>query len=87
MEEPDIIAHFYQQEASNSLFEDYSSFRKIPRATERAAHLYCKRIKEAGLFQYVAEPRALKNSINSTMYHFVLCTNNASALNIANTIK
>lgn len=82
-----IIAHFYRQEASGSLFEDAPGLRKIPKATEQVAKLYCQRIKEAGLFEYVAEPRALKNSNNSTMYHFVLCTNVKVALKIANEIK
>ncbi len=87
MEEAEIMAHFYHQENSGSLFGESVEFRKVPQATERVARLYCQRIKEAGLFEYVAEPRALKNSINSTMYHFVLCTNKTAALNIANTIK
>lgn len=83
----DIMAHFYKKETSNSLFGETSNLRKNSQPTERAAKLYCQRIREAQLFTYVAEPRALKNSINSTMYHFVLCTNNTAALNIANSIK
>ena len=87
MEEDDILNHFYRREETGSLFDNTPTFQKNSRPTEQVAQLYCQRIKAAGLFKFVAEPKALKNSINSTMYHFVLCTNNKTAVKIANDIK
>lgn len=87
MEEEAIMNHFYQRKTVPTLFGDLDSFHKKPQPSEQIAALYASRIKEEGIFKFVSTPRPLKNSINMTMYHFIMCTNNASGLNIANTIK
>jgi three-Cys-motif partner protein len=87
MEETDIMDHFYQRKTTHTLFGTEDKLLKNPQANERIAALYTKRILDAKIFKYVSEPRVLKNSIGMTMYHFIMCTNNRVALNIANTIK
>ena len=87
MEEEAIMDHFYQRKKVPTLFGDLESFQKKPQPSEQIAALYSQRIQEEGIFKFVSTPRPLKNSINMTMYHFIMCTNNASGLNIANTIK
>jgi three-Cys-motif partner protein len=87
MEEAEIMDHFYQRKTTATLFGDHETILKNPQANERIAALYTKRILDANIFKYVSKPRILKNSIGMTMYHFIMCTNNPVALNIANTIK
>lgn len=87
MEEEEIFSHFYRRHTQNTLFGEHTQLLKEPQATERAAQLYRSRILEAGIFEHVSTPRVLKNSIGMPMYHFIMCTNNTAALQIANTIK
>ena len=87
MEEEAIMEYFYQRKNVNSLFGELISFEKKPQPSEQIAALYSRRILEEGIFKHVSTPRPMKNSINMTMYHFIMCTNNPAALNIANTIK
>lgn len=87
MEESDIMDYFYQRKTTQTLFGAEEKLMKNPQANERIASLYTKRILDAGIFKFVSKPRVLKNSIGMTMYHFIMCTNNATALRIADTIK
>lgn len=87
MDEESIISHFYRREVFHTLFGPETQLLKEPQATERAAQLYKKRIIDAGIFEFVSNPRVLKNSIGMPMYHFIMCTNNKIGLQIANTIK
>jgi three-Cys-motif partner protein len=87
MEEADIMDHFYQRKTMHTLFGSEDKLLKNPQANERIAALYTKRILDANIFKFVSKPRVLKNSLGMTMYHFIMCTNNPAALNIANTIK
>jgi three-Cys-motif partner protein len=82
----DIKRHFYREETRHTLFGDETVVVKQERATERAGQLYRDRIKSANIFRYVSEPLIMRNSKNSIMYHFILCSNNAVALKIANDI-
>lgn len=87
MEESDIMNHFYRRKTTHTLFGLEESQSKMPDIIERIAALYTDRILQAGIFKYISKPRVLKNSIGRTMYHFILCTNNQTALKIADTIK
>jgi three-Cys-motif partner protein len=82
----DIKRHFYREETRHTLFGDETVVVKQERATERAGQLYRDRIRSANIFRFVSEPLIMRNSKNSVMYHFILCSNNAVALKIANDI-
>lgn len=86
MSPEEIYAYFYRQETRHTLFGDETVVVKQERASERAGQLYRERIMAANIFSHVSEPLVLRNSKNSIMYHFILCSNNATALKIANDI-
>jgi three-Cys-motif partner protein len=83
-----IKSEFYKQyDHSNSLFGELSSFQETVKEKDtvnKIGKLYSKKLKEA--FKYVSEPFILRNSMNSIMYHFMMATNNPSALKIANEV-
>lgn len=84
---PDEIKnYFYREETRIDLFGEETVTVKQARATERAGQLYRERIMAANIFSHVSEPLVLKNSRNAILYHFILCSNNAVALKIANDI-
>jgi three-Cys-motif partner protein len=86
MTEEEIRSHFYREETRHTLFGDETVVVKQEKATERAGQLYRDRIRSANIFRNVSEPLILRNSKNSIMYHFILCSNNDVALKIANDI-
>ncbi|MGI4873427.1 MAG: three-Cys-motif partner protein TcmP [Janthinobacterium lividum] len=86
MNEEEIRGYFYREETTHTLFGAETNVVKQERAVERAGQLYRERIRAANIFSHVSEPLILKNSRNSVMYHFILCSNNAVALKIANDI-
>jgi len=82
----EIRSYFYREEIRHTLFGDETVVVKQEKATERAGQLYRDRIRSANIFRNVSEPLILRNSKNSIMYHFILCSNNDVALKIANDI-
>jgi three-Cys-motif partner protein len=83
MEQKDILSYFYKERVTPTLFGDEIKVQK-EEAIERSAELYQERLKK--LFKFVSKPYILKNSSNSVMFHFLMVTNNPSAVKVANEI-
>lgn len=80
-----IKKSFYRQVTSTSLFaEEATSFVKEADSVNKLGKLYADRLRN--IFTYVSDLYVLKNSMNSIMYHFMMATNNATALKIANEV-
>jgi three-Cys-motif partner protein len=80
----DILNIFYQPHKDLTLFGDIDILEKERNAIGKVHDLYKNRI--GGIFNFVSDSFALRNSMNSIMYHFFMATNNANAFNIANDI-
>jgi three-Cys-motif partner protein len=78
----EILAHFYRQQ--ESLFGDGIIFQKEGNAILRIGELYRKRLNQ--VFDYVSDSFIMRNTNSSIMYHFMMATNNATALKIANQV-
>lgn len=84
MSEQEIKDYFYKEETIYTLFGEEKKIKKDEDAINKAALLYQKRLNQ--VFQHVSDTFQMKNSSNSVMYHFMLATNNGTALKIANDI-
>lgn len=80
----EILEYFYSQTIVPTLFGDEIVTTKEDKAIEKSAELYQSRLKN--LFKFVSEPYVLKNKANSTMFHFLMVSNNRTAVKIANEI-
>ncbi len=80
----EIIEYFYKEISELALFGEESHLHKELNTIEKSAELYQIRLRE--VFKYVSNTFALKNSANSTMYHFLMASNNKNAVKIANDI-
>lgn len=80
----EIVKHFYKETTSYTLFGEEISTTKEEKAIEKSAVLYKDRLNK--LFKFVSEPYILKNTSNSVMFHFLMASNNKSAVKIANEI-
>lgn len=83
MEQEDILSYFYKKQIIPTLFGDEIKIQK-EEAIERSAVLYRERLEK--LFKFVSKPYILKNSSNSVMFHFLMVSNNSSAVKVANEI-
>ncbi len=79
-----ILNHFYKESKLLTLFGEETMIQKEQNAVDKAAALYKERLNT--VFQFVSEPFVMKNSTNSIMYHFMMATNNKTALKIANDV-
>lgn len=84
MSQIDILNEFYNQTEVITLFGEERITTKKEKTIEKSAELYKNRLNE--LFKYVTKPYILKNSSNSTMFHFFMVSNNENAVKIANEI-
>ncbi len=80
----EILKSFYSQQTISTLFGDETMINKEKSTIQRIGDLYTKRLKT--VFEYVSESFVMRNSTNSIMYHFMMATNNTSALKIANDV-
>lgn len=84
----EIKKQFYRKEPySSSLFGDAISTEEIRKEADtvnKLAKLYSNKLKE--IFKFVSDPFVMRNSVNSIMYHFMMATNNPTALKIANEV-
>ena len=80
----EIKDHFYKTQITNTLFGEEVSVNKEKSTITKAGELYKKRL--GTIFKFVSEPFVMRNSTNSIMYHFMMATNNSSALTIANEV-
>ena len=82
----EILKKFYSKLSYHSLFDSEPLTIQIKHrnAISKIHDLYKERLQT--VFKYVSEAFVLRNSKNSIMYHFMMATNNPSALKIANDI-
>lgn len=80
----EIKNNFYKKKEQVTLFGVETIVEKEKNAVEIAGNLYRKRLNQ--VFKYVSDSFVMRNSNNSIMYHFMMATNNASALTIANDV-
>lgn len=80
----EILAHFYTSKTVTTLFGDETSINKENSAINKIGELYTKRLRT--IFDFVSESFVMRNSNNSIMYHFMMATNNKTALKLANDV-
>ncbi len=82
----EINKKFYRQYAYQDLFEDKLIKVQVKEnnSISKIHELYKEKL--ITVFKYVSDAFILRNSTNSIMFHFMLATNNKTALNIANDI-
>ncbi len=80
----EILAHFYSSKTVNTLFGDETLTNKEESAINKIGELYRQRLKT--VFNFVSESFVMRNSTNSIMYHFMMATNNETALKLANDV-
>jgi three-Cys-motif partner protein len=82
----EIKKHFYTEIKSYTMFEEgeQTLMAKEKDAVLKLAKLYTGQLKK--VFTYVSEPFVMRNSMNAIMYHFMMATNNTTALKIANDV-
>jgi three-Cys-motif partner protein len=81
MDENDIFEHFYKKRATlfgDDLIKDNDPINKLH-------DLYASRIA-GNIFKYVSNPKVLRNSAGSPLFHFFMATNSEIALRIANSV-
>lgn len=76
--------NFYNSSTVNTLFGEEVVVKKIPQSLKKIQEIYVSRLKE--VFNYVSKPYVLSNANRSVMFHFVLASNNKTAISIANDI-
>lgn len=84
MTKEDILKYFYKETVQNTLFGEETIKSKEEKAIEKSAQLYQSRLQN--LFKFVSKPYILKNKSNSIMFHFLMASNNKTAVKIANDI-
>lgn len=84
MSKEEILKHFYKETTTHTLFGEETTTTKEEKAIEKSAILYKERLNK--LFNFVSEPYVLKNKANSIMFHFLMASNNKTAVKIANEI-
>lgn len=80
----EIKKKFYKEQTVNTLFGQETIIEKEKNTIVKIGKLYRERLN--GIFKFVSESYVMKNSTNSIMYHFMMATNNPTALKIANDI-
>lgn len=80
----EIDKRFYRRSTTQTLFGEETTITKEKEAVQKLGNLYAERLSE--IFNYVSQPFLLKNSMNSIMYHFMMATNNAAGVKIANDV-
>jgi three-Cys-motif partner protein len=84
LSQQEIMVQFYKKQTVTTLFGDLAQVEKEKNAIIKIGELYRGRLND--LFQYVSESFIMRNTTNSIMYHFMMATNNAHALKIANDV-
>ena len=85
MTETEIMDYFYKKVVTQNLFDEMETeLVKETKIATKTAELYRERLST--IFQFVSDPLVMKNSRGSIMYHFLLCSNNKTAIEIANDI-
>lgn len=82
MDKDEIEKKFYTE--SLTFFPGLTTKDKEKNVIEKSAQLYKQKLTE--VFDFVSKPFALRNSMNTIMYHLFLGSNNATAVKIGNDI-
>jgi len=80
----EIMAHFYKHKTAHTLFGEETFVEKERNAISKIGELYREKLNQ--VFEFVSESFILRNTQQTIMYHFMMATNNASALKIANDV-
>jgi three-Cys-motif partner protein len=84
MDGESIKAHFYKEQQVLTLFGPETVTNKEEKAIEKSSELYRARLST--VFKFVSETYILKTASNVTLFHFLMASNNPSAVKIANEI-
>jgi len=84
MNHDEIHKYFYLKTGQQNIFNNEDHVIKTNRTIEKLGDLY--RINLKKIFSYVSKPFVMKNRKNNVMYHFLLGSNNMTAVKIANKI-
>lgn len=84
MERDEIRQFFYKEREVQTLFGPERVVTKEEKAIEKSAELYRNRLSL--IFKFVSETYILKTESNTTLFHFLMASNNPSAVKIANEI-
>lgn len=82
--EAEIRERFYKTQTVQTLFGEEEDTFKKEKAIEIAGNLYRERMKT--VFTHVSQPFFMMNKRNNVMYHFLLGSNNTTAVKIANDV-
>lgn len=80
----EIKTAFYKVETTIDLFGENQTIKKQENAIEIAHQFYKNKLQS--VFKYVSDSYVMRNSQNSILYHFLLASNNKTAIKIANDI-
>ena len=85
MDRNDLKKFFYEENTVLTLFDgEEKVITKRDKAIERSEQLYRMRLGE--IFDFVSTSYVLRTKSNTVLYHFLMVSNNATAVNIANDI-
>lgn len=84
MDRDDIFKFFYKEQEIQTLFGPEKTVTKEEKAIEKSAELYKSRL--SSIFKFVSEAYVLKTDHNTTLFHFLMASNNEKAYKIANDI-
>ncbi|HEX8278974.1 MAG TPA: three-Cys-motif partner protein TcmP [Segetibacter sp.] len=82
MEEREILNHFYSKRTN--LFGEIDTIKEED-PINRLHELYAGRIA-GNIFKYVSNPKVLRNTAGSPLFHFFMATNSEVGLRIANSV-
>jgi three-Cys-motif partner protein len=82
--EEEIISAFYIENPQGNLFNTETQLEKEKKVIDKIIKLYCDKLK--AVWKYASNPYPMKNTKGSLMYHFLMLTNNSTAVKIANDI-
>jgi len=80
----EIMNKFYKQYTTPTLFGPEDIIEKDKNAIGKIHELYKSKLNT--IFNFVSDSFVMRNSTNAIMFHFLMATNNATALKIANDI-
>jgi three-Cys-motif partner protein len=84
LDRTEIDKRFYRRTKTNTLFGEETYVTKEKESVQKLGELYAERLGD--VFKHVSKPFVIKNSMNSIMYHFMMATNNAAGVKIANDV-
>lgn len=84
MDRDEIRRFFYKEKEVQTLFGPETVVKKEEKAIEKSAELYRSRLNT--IFRFVSDTYVPKTDSNITLFHFLMASNNQSAVKIANEI-